>query len=114
MYSPLVRDFLKTVVAAVGDLIAEGPVATFIRSWTPVGAGLAWVIMASVALGVGYESLVTAGRWYSTLLVIAFALGALVMVFVHLVRAEQRREQELNTMRLSRRRRPRGPGTDER
>ena len=106
MYSPLIRDGLKAVVAAVGDLIAEGPVAAFIRSWTPAVAGLAWVVMASVVLGFGYESLVTAGRWYSTLLVIGFALGALVMVFVHLVRAEQRREQELNAMRLSRRRRP--------
>ena len=108
MYPTIVRDVVRVIVVTAGELIAEGPVAGFIRGWTPRGARVAWVGMSATVAALGYGSVVTAGRPVSSVLLVGLAALALVMVFVHLVRAELQRERERRTLELAPRRRSRG------
>jgi hypothetical protein len=97
----------RAIVIGVGTVIAEGPVAAFIRRWSPTGAAAVWMAVVPVWLWLIYMSVLTAERPVSLVYLGAGGLLFLVMVFVHFVRAEAKHDRERAGLRLtSRARRP--------
>ena len=88
------------IVVLVGTLLTEGPIAAFIRSWSTTGAGVAWAAMGVALAALAYGAVATAGRRVSAGLTLGLELLALVMIFVHLVRAEAQRERERDVLQV--------------